>query len=191
MASPEEIRAIRALQHTAAANGETMSFEQARRSVESPREDLTQANIAKLFAEIQALKTELAATKAELNGFRITGPGFAGQGPHGISFIAQKPPAQQLFQIPESINDGGENEVAKADTAFKLHFRTLKQGSNVSITQETDTVTINATGSGGTETITCSNEGSGEGLIFDTIDRDTTPGLEMVWPSPMGKLVSS
>jgi len=48
-------------------------------------------------------------------------------------------------------NVGGEKEVAKAKVGVNFPLRTLKEGSNITITQNTDDIVIAAAAGGGTE----------------------------------------
>ena len=50
-------------------------------------------------------------------------------------------------EVNTGANVGSENEIFKAKIGPALNFRTLRAGANVSVTQETDTVTINSYGS--------------------------------------------
>lgn len=59
--------------------------------------------------------------------------------------------------ITNGANVGGEAEVFKQKVGSILQFRTLEAGTNVSIVQNADTITINSTGGGG---------GSGR-ILFD------------------------
>jgi len=68
-----------------------------------------------------------------------------------------------------SINDGenigaGEGQVFKIKVGDKLQFKTLKQGANVTITNNVDEILIEATDTG--EINTGANVGIGEGLVF-------------------------
>jgi len=69
--------------------------------------------------------------------------------------------------ITGGINLGaGEGLVFKDASAADLRFRTLKQGSNVTISTGTNEVTISSTDTG--EVNTASNVGSGDGQVFKT-----------------------
>jgi len=60
----------------------------------------------------------------------------------------------------------GEGQVFASKSGVDLRFRSLKAGSNISISQDGNEVTINATGDAEGESNTASNLGTGEGQVF-------------------------
>jgi hypothetical protein len=68
-------------------------------------------------------------------------------------------------EINTASNVGGQREVFKTKIGTDLVFRTLQEGSNVTITQNANTITIAAAGGTG-EANTASNVGTGEGGVF-------------------------
>jgi len=68
-------------------------------------------------------------------------------------------------EINDGVNVGaGEGAVFKDKVGVDLRFRTLKQGSNVVITENADEIEIASTDTG--EVNTGSNVGAGEGTVF-------------------------
>lgn len=61
-------------------------------------------------------------------------------------------------------NVGGQAEVFKEKLGIDLRFRTLKAGSNVTVTENTNDITIASSGTGGTSYVPVAEAGS---LIFD------------------------
>lgn len=90
-------------------------------------------------------------------------------------------------------NVGGGNELFKQQVLLDLQFRTLVAGTNVTVVQGTDIVTISSSGGGSGEDNTASNVGAGTGLFkqkagtdleFKTLVAGTnvtiTPGTDTV-----------
>jgi len=63
-------------------------------------------------------------------------------------------------------NVGVGSQVFKQKSGISLQFRSLVAGSNVTLTQGVDTITIASTGGGSGEANTASNVGSGAGILF-------------------------
>jgi hypothetical protein len=158
MASPDEIRAIRELQRQTEG---PLSYQDAQRASQAqPARDFTKVNVAKLFDLNGKLRAELDALKQSLEGMRIIGEGFAGQGPRGIMFTAQ-PWIVPVLDFAVANLGSGEGQVlstvALVGQLWTINARTILAGTNVTVTQETDTVTINATGIPD-QTITINND---------------------------------
>jgi len=62
-------------------------------------------------------------------------------------------------------NVGGEKEVYKDKVGTSLRFRTIKAGTNITVTENADDIEIAATGGGSGETNTASNVGAGSDVF--------------------------
>ena len=73
-------------------------------------------------------------------------------------------------EVNTASNLGGEKEVFKSKVAADLQFRTLKQGSYITLTQNANDITIDGTAPG--EVNTASNLGAGSGLYASKVGVD-------------------
>lgn len=69
-------------------------------------------------------------------------------------------------EVNDGQNLGAGRQVFAQKVGTDLQFRTLVAGSGVVLTQGVDTITMDATGSGGGESNTASNVGAGTGQVF-------------------------
>lgn len=67
------------------------------------------------------------------------------------AWVPRQPPGAAGGEANTATNVGGGGEVFKQKTGVDLEFRTLVPGANISITQDTDTIEISATGAGSGE----------------------------------------
>lgn len=87
-------------------------------------------------------------------------------------------------------NVGSENEIYKGKVGTVLNFRTIKAGTNISITQEVDTVTINSTSAGSSTLIVVSKNSSTTLLDSEDVILTNASGGDITLTLPVASSVN-